>query len=172
MRDPRKIAPQSEEVILSIGHLPARKINEHLASLGLSPLSRATIRRYRRRAGITVDMKEICRGEENAGWKAIPYKIAADGYVMTRVIENGKAVWRLAHRVEWEMAHGPIPKGMRLACLGERTDIRPDNWRLITHSAATLAAIHSPVKLAEAPAELKPAIIAIAEIKAKLLCDT
>lgn len=42
---------------------------------------------------------------------------------------------RLAHRVIWEMHHGPIPKGMEIDHVNRcRTDNRIENLRLVTYS--------------------------------------
>lgn len=58
-----------------------------------------------------------------------------DGYVLIKVADKGNYVlpWRLKHRVVWEAAHGPVPKGMALVFKDEnRQNCALDNLTLIT----------------------------------------
>lgn len=60
-----------------------------------------------------------------------------DGYVLVKVtpeIQGNKALpWQPKHRVLWEAANGPVPKGMVLKCVdGNKQNCALDNWELIT----------------------------------------
>lgn len=60
-----------------------------------------------------------------------------DGFILLKVgpNEQGKKAlpWQLKHRVLWERANGPIPKGMVLRCIdGNKHNCGPSNWKLIS----------------------------------------
>lgn len=60
-------------------------------------------------------------------------RINVDGYVEIKVRDE-KFGWDLLHRVLWEKAHGPIPKGKILMFLnGDSTDVRLENLALVEH---------------------------------------
>ena len=62
-------------------------------------------------------------GENNPNWQLGRTKTKA-GYVRVRVTPNKIAskAYRLEHRVVWEAAHGPIPKGWHVHHLNGITD--------------------------------------------------
>ncbi|WP_268799042.1 HNH endonuclease signature motif containing protein [Pseudomonas huanghezhanensis] len=59
--------------------------------------------------------------------------LATDGYLKIKVAEPNK--WEWTHRRNWEVAHGPIPKGMVLVFkTPDRTNCDIDNLELLTRS--------------------------------------
>ncbi|SNT76444.1 HNH endonuclease signature motif containing protein [Paracoccus seriniphilus] len=97
-----------------------------------------------------------------------------DGYVVMIVAE--KNPWTGAdtrpvhkHRYLWEQRYGPVPKGHVLKCLdGDKTNCDPDNWELIPRALLPrLSGRWTGVKYDEAPAELKPAVMAVAKLDHK-----
>jgi hypothetical protein len=97
------------------------------------------------------------------------------GYVYRKTTEQGpsKKWWRRAHLVNWEAAHGPLPEDYVLKCLdGNKLNTAASNWEavpkgLLIHLDGT--ARGSRPAYGTAPAELKPAILAAARLKHKML---
>jgi hypothetical protein len=96
-----------------------------------------------------------------------------DGYVVMIVDEVNPwtgAKTRPVHKhvYLWEQANGPVPEGHCLKCLdGDKTNTDPSNWELI--SRGLLPRLNGgkasrTMAYDSAPAELKPAILAIAKI--------
>jgi hypothetical protein len=107
-------------------------------------------------------------GRANAFYRPIgAERFSKDGY-LERKIHDGlpmQSRWRGVHVVNWEKLNGPVPKGHCLKCLdGDRLNTDPSNWELI--SRAVLARLNkSGHRYDVAPAELKPAILAIAKLR-------
>lgn len=60
-------------------------------------------------------------------------RINVDGYVEVKVAEPKK--WKLKHRVVWEAAHGPVPKGFNIQFRnGNRLDLRLENLYIISRA--------------------------------------
>ena len=60
-------------------------------------------------------------------------RVNVDGYVEVKVADPGK--WRLKHRVIWEEAHGPIPRGHNVQFRdGNPQNLSLDNLYLISRS--------------------------------------
>ena len=99
-------------------------------------------------------------------------RIDKDGFVLVSVAETNPHTgcerrYVFKHRLLWENRHGSVPKGMVLKCKGDRSNTDPSNWELI--SRALLARLNkSPNRYDTAPAELKPAIMAIAKLRDRL----
>lgn len=72
---------------------------------------------------------------------------------------------RYAHILAWEEAHGPIPKGYRLACKGDKENWNPDNWELMPIGAILKAVLRSPVDYVKADPETKQALRSIAKLE-------
>lgn len=100
-----------------------------------------------------------------------------DGYVVLIVAERNP--WTGAatrpvhkHRWLWEQKHGPIPKGMALKCKdGDKTHTDPDNWELIPRGALPRlngGTRKKHIAYDAAPAELKPALMAVAKLEHKV----
>jgi hypothetical protein len=73
--------------------------------------------------------------------------------------------WEFVHRIEWEKLNGPIPDGMVLKCLGEKTNCDPSNWELVPRGLLPRLNGKSGRNFDQAPAELKPLIMAVAKIE-------
>lgn len=60
-------------------------------------------------------------------------RVNVDGYVEIKVAEPNK--WRLKHRVLWEEAHGPIPKGYNIQFKdGNRQNLAMDNLYMLSRA--------------------------------------
>lgn len=100
-------------------------------------------------------------------------RVSKDGYVEISIAETNPHTgferrYVLKHRYLWEQANGPVPKGMALKCRGERIDTDPSNWELIPRALLPrLNGGRRKKRMAydAAPAELKPALMAIAKIE-------
>ena len=87
---------------------------------------------------MTEESQERCR----TGWFARGHRphnhlpvgsevVKDDGYLWRKIAEPNR--WRQVHILEWEKAHGPIPKGMCLTFLdGDRKHITLDNLMLVS----------------------------------------
>lgn len=99
-------------------------------------------------------------------------RVTKDGYVEISIAKTNPYTgferrYVLKHRHLWEQANGPVPKGIALKCLGERVNTEPANWTLIPR--AILPRLNGGrgkkhVAYDDAPAELKPAILAVAKL--------
>lgn len=98
-------------------------------------------------------------------YKPIGSEQVRDGYLV-RKVHDGRPMqsrWKFVHRINWEAANGPVPDGMVLKCLGDKLNIDPLNWELV--SRGVLARLNqSKHDFDAAPAELKPAIMALAKL--------
>lgn len=115
------------------------------------------------------------KGQRSANYRGPGYErvCSKDGYVILVVAE--KNPWSghatrpvLKHKWLWEKKHGPVPKGMCLKCRdGNKRNTDPSNWELISRGAlAVLNRKWNGLNHEAAPPELKPAILAIARVKA------
>jgi hypothetical protein len=97
-----------------------------------------------------------------------------DGYVWLIVGEinphTGAATRRvMKHRWLWEKANGPVPKGYRLKCLdGNKLNTDPSNWEAIPAALAPRLNGRFGRGYDDAPAELKPTIMATAKLEHRL----
>jgi HNH endonuclease len=98
-------------------------------------------------------------------------RLTKDGY-RQRKMHDGlpmQSRWQLVQRVEWEAVNGPIPKGYALKCLnGDKLDTRPSNWTPVPRGVLALlneGRHRTQIAYDAAPAELKPTVMAIAELK-------
>ncbi len=100
-----------------------------------------------------------------------------DGYVILIVEETNP--WTGAatrpvqkHRWLWEKANGPIARGMALKCLdGDKTNTDPSNWELVPRGLLPrLNGGRNKRRVAydDAPAALKPTIMAVARLEHQL----
>lgn len=161
----RKLKPAEAEFLrLNCGR-PHSEVTADMVRLFGIGVSVKTFCAYRAREGHTGDRKT---GLRRGIFTAPDTRVGRGGYLTTRRIVDGKAVWVAKHKADWQDLNGPVPPGMRLVCLGDKTDPRPDNWRLVPHGAATMAALNGPVPIGSAPHEIKPALVSLAELKFKL----
>jgi hypothetical protein len=108
--------------------------------------------------------------QDSARWQPIGTEILRyDGYVWRKVRDDGPLHhrWRQVHLIRWEAAHGLVPDGHVLKCLdGDRTNTDPDNWAAVPRAILPRLAggrWHRPYD--DAPAELKPTLLAIAKLE-------
>ncbi|TPN34772.1 HNH endonuclease [Mesorhizobium sp. B1-1-6] len=91
-----------------------------------------------------------------------------DGY-LERKIHDGmppQSRWRLVHVLRWEELNGPLPGGEALKCLdGNRRNTEPSNWRPVPRALLARLAGRYGRDYDAAPSELKPTILAIAELE-------
>ena len=99
-------------------------------------------------------------------------RVSKDGY-RERKIHDGlplQSRWRAVHLVEWEVIHGPLPKGMALKCIdGVRSNTSPSNWvaiprALLPRLAGGNGRQGAILAYDDAPAELRPAVLAVAKL--------
>lgn len=78
------------------------------------------------------------RGAANTNWRPVGTVLAdSDGYLRIKLREpvlgersgfGNAEVWKQLHRLRWEEAHGPVPKGHALRFIdGDRTNCSVDN---------------------------------------------
>jgi hypothetical protein len=99
-------------------------------------------------------------------------RLSKDGYVEISVAETNPHTgferrYVLKHKHLWEKANGPVPDGMALKCLGDRSNTDPSNWVLIDR--AILPRLNggphkSFMLFDQASPELRPAILAVAQL--------
>jgi len=139
---------------------------------GLVPHNKGKPHPARGRAAHTQFKKgALPHNAKGAGHERIDSK---DGYVILIVDEPNP--WSGAttkpvhkHRWLWEQKNGPLPKGMALKCLdGDKTNTDPSNWEPVRRAVlARLNGGRHKKRMAydAAPAQLKPALMAIAKIE-------
>lgn len=98
-------------------------------------------------------------------------RVSKDGYVEISVEDTNPYTgferrYVLKHRWLWEQVNGPVPEGHALKCLdGNRLNIDPANWKPIPRAMLPLLNGRWSIDYDEAEPEMKPAVMAIAEIK-------
>ena len=91
-------------------------------------------------------------------------RVNVDGYVEVKVADPGK--WRLKHRVIWEEAHGPIPRGHNVQFRdGNSQNLSLDNLYLISRSEQMKK---ENCMMARHPQELREVIHMKASIKRQI----
>lgn len=74
-------------------------------------------------------------------------KVLPTGYLMVRVMRDGRLVTGLAHRLVWQHLHGDIPAGLVINHKnGQKADNRPSNLELVTYSGNTRHAHRSGLR--------------------------
>lgn len=59
-------------------------------------------------------------------------RVTVDGYHEEKIADPNK--WKQVHRLMWENAYGPIPKGENIIFLnGNKDDLRLENLEMVTH---------------------------------------
>lgn len=100
-------------------------------------------------------------------------RLCRDGYIEVKVADvnpyTGHATRYIhKHRWNWEQVNGPLPKGMALKCLdGDRTNCDPANWIAVPRALLPRLAggRWGRVPYDQAPAEIRPALLAIAKLE-------
>lgn len=100
-------------------------------------------------------------------YKPIGSEQVRDGYLV-RKIHDGfpmQSRWRAVHILNWEQLHGPMPRGMALKCKSDRANPDPSNWEMVPRSMLPRLNNRWGRNYDEAPAELKPTIMAVAKLE-------
>lgn len=98
-------------------------------------------------------------------------RISKDGYVEISIEETDPHTgferrYVLKHRWLWEKANGPVPEGMCLKCRdGDKQNTDPSNWQLVPRAMLPRLNGRFGRGYDEAPAELKPSIMAVVELE-------
>lgn len=99
-------------------------------------------------------------------------RISKDGYVEISIDEENPHTgferrYVHKHRYLWEKKNGKIPADMVLKCLdSNRENTDPDNWKAIPRGALPFLNGHRGHNYETMPAELKPAVLTLAQVKA------
>lgn len=138
---------------------------------GQEPMNKGKKMPYHPNSAATRFRKGYRGGKALENYKPIgTERMSKDGY-LERKAHDGMPLqsrWRAVHLINWEAANGPIPDGHCLKCLdGNKANCDPANWKLI--SRAMLPRLSGRWRLGydEAPDELKPAVLAVAELEQK-----
>lgn len=125
---------------------------------GRHPNSRKTQFRKGERTGVAVKLYKPIGAE----------RISKGGY-RERKIHDGlplQSRWRAVHLIEWEALNGSIPPGHCLKSIdGNRANADPSNWKCIPRSLLPRLAGRWTLPYDSAPAELKPVILAAAQLR-------
>lgn len=93
-----------------------------------------------------------------------------DGFVQIKVAETDPYTgfptrYKHKHVHVWEQEHGPVPKGHVVAFIdGDKLNCEPENLMLLTRKELLCLNLHN---YKDAPAELKPSVLALAKLEAK-----
>lgn len=136
--------------------------------LGASPWSKGKKLPFNAGSART-QFKKGCRRSGVAAeiYRPIGYEMIRDGYLV-RKIHDGRPMqsrWRAVHLLNWEKLHGPIGEGMALKCKGARSDTDPSNWEMVPRSMLPRLNNKWGRNYDQAPAELKPTIMAVAKLE-------
>lgn len=137
---------------------------------GQEPINKGKPQPYNPNSAATRFKKGNLTGRANQMYQPIgTERLSKDGYI-ERKIHDGlplRSRWRAVHLVEWEAIHGPIPEGMALKCLdGDRSNTNPTNWEAIPRAMLPrLNGRNWSRGYDTAPAELKPAIMAVTKLE-------
>lgn len=95
-------------------------------------------------------------------------RVSPEGY-LERKIHDGlplQSRWRGVHLINWEEENGPLPEGHCLKCLdGDRTNTEPSNWVCVSRAMMPRLAGRWSMPYDSAPNELKPTLLAVAELE-------
>lgn len=95
-------------------------------------------------------------------------RVSKDGY-LERKVNDGMPLqrrWRAVHLIRWEEINGTLPKGHALKCLdGDKSNTDPSNWTLVPRALLPRLNGKYGRDYDAAPADLKPAILAIAKLE-------
>lgn len=97
-------------------------------------------------------------------------RVSKDGYLERKVNDDLplQRRWRAVHLVEWEKINGSLPAGHALKCLdGNKLNTDPSNWACVPRALLPRLNGRFGRDFENAPAELKPTILAIAKLEHK-----
>ena len=98
-------------------------------------------------------------------------RTSKDGYIEMKVPEKNPWTghttrFRHKHVYLWEQANGPVPDGHALKCLdGNKRNTDPANWQAIPRGMLPRLSGRYARKYDDAPAEIKPTLLAAARVK-------
>lgn len=101
-------------------------------------------------------------------------RVSTDGYVEISVAERNPHTgyerrYVLKHKWLWEQANGPVPEGHALKCLDSNPlNTDPSNWEPVHRGVLARlngGRFRKTLAYDDAPAELKPTVMAIAKLK-------
>lgn len=76
------------------------------------------------------------------------------------------ARFKPVHRINWELANGPVPNGMFLKCKGDPLNTDPLNWIAVSFRLIPrLYGQNGRVRYDDAPHELKATILTLAKLE-------
>ena len=79
--------------------------------------------------------RKFVRGHRPWNWRPLNSERITERGIMVKIV--GPRTWRLKHHLVWEAAHGPLPKGCKLAFLdGDKTNCSLSNLQLIQRHQA------------------------------------
>lgn len=105
--------------------------------------------------------------KQDVGYEAID----SGGYVKICVAEpnpwtGAPTHMAFKHKWLWEQINGPVPEGHALKCLdGNKQNTDPSNWQAIPRGVLSRLNGRSRRKYDDAPAEIKPTLLATAQVK-------
>jgi hypothetical protein len=139
---------------------------------GLVPHNKGKPHPTRGRAAETQFKKGTMNGRARERYQPIgTERVSKDGYI-ERKVHDGMPLqsrWRMVQHIRWEEVNGPLPAGMVLKSRdGNRQNTDPSNWIAVPRAILPRLAggpHHQKIAYDDAPADLKPAILAIAELE-------
>jgi hypothetical protein len=100
------------------------------------------------------------QNHDPSNWEIVPQLPRNAQFRKIRV--NGKDVY--GHRVLWEKANGPIPKGMVLRCLSsDRQNTDPSNWEMVPNGVVVQA--NNLMAINNLPEEFRETAITVAKLR-------
>lgn len=106
-------------------------------------------------------------GQRGTRWVPIgSERVNKYGYLVRKVAETGRydKDWKFVHRLNWEAAHGPVPKG-HLVAFNDGNKSNTDVGNLVLRTKAEHIAIHT---IANYPPALRSAVHLVAKIRRKV----
>ena len=104
-------------------------------------------------------------------YQPIGIEVVRQGYLFRKVNDDTSLPrrWKSVHSIRWEEANGPVPEGHALKCLdGDRMNTDPSNWEAVHRgviSRLNRGRMRKTLAYDDAPAELKPLVLASAKLK-------
>lgn len=106
------------------------------------------------------------KGQKSHTQKPVGYEyVTTDGYVMIKTAEP--RTFRLKHHVVWEQHHGPVPAGHAIKFKDDNSQNLDIN-NMVLMSRGELAVLNHLYSYKTAPTEVKPVLITLAKVKAKI----
>jgi len=110
-------------------------------------------------------------GKASRNYKPIGSERIIDGYLERKINDDMPfhKRWRAVHLINWEAVNGPLPEGHALKCLDSNPlNTDPSNWILIPRNLLPRlngGRWRRRIAYDDAPAELKPTVLAIAQVE-------